>query len=292
MLLATRHRPPYRRTLLVLGRVSTLPTVWSHCLAGWLLGGGGAFIPFLLLTLGASCLYVAGMFLNDAFDAEFDRLHRKERPIPAGQITLDEVWQWGFGWLALGTVILVVLGNTTGAWVAILVICILLHDAIHKVIGFAPLLLAACRFFLYLVAASVADDGVTGLAIWSALALAMYVTGLGYLARHEGSKAAVPFWPAYLLLAPLLLSLLLNSGHYRLRALFLVVLLGLWLARSVRLTYWVADRNVSRSVSALTAGLVLVDLLAVGSGESLAISLLFGLLFVTTLLFRRFAPEG
>jgi 4-hydroxybenzoate polyprenyltransferase len=292
MLLAARHRPPYWRTLLVLGRVSTLPTIWSHCLAGWLLGGAGPLLPCLLLLLGASCLAIAGMFLNDAFDAEFDRLHRQERPIPAGLITLDEVWQWGFGWLALGTVLLVVLGSTTGAWVALLVLCILLHDAIHKVIAFAPLLLAACRFFLYLVAASVADDGVTGLVIWSALALAGYVTGLGYLARHEDSKAAVPFWPVSLLLAPPLLALLLNSGHYRLRALFLVVLAGLWVARSVRFTYWVTDRNVSRTLRALTAGLVLVDLLAVGSGEPLAISLLFGLLFVTALLFQRFAPEA
>ena len=29
------------RTLLVLGRVSNLPTVWSNCFAGWLLAGGG-----------------------------------------------------------------------------------------------------------------------------------------------------------------------------------------------------------------------------------------------------------
>ena len=31
----------YLRTLLVLGRASNLPTVWSNCLAGWLLGEGG-----------------------------------------------------------------------------------------------------------------------------------------------------------------------------------------------------------------------------------------------------------
>jgi hypothetical protein len=48
---------------------------------------------------------------------------------------------------------------------------------------------------------------------------------------------------------------------------------------------------VGRSVSALTAGLVLVDLLAVGAGEPLGISLVFGLLFIATLLFQRFAPE-
>src|SRR5438105_11549728 len=89
-------------TFLVLGRVSNLPTVWSNCLAGWWLGGGGNFgnLPFLLA--GATFLYVGGMFLNDAFDAEFDRRHRKERPIPSGMIALDSVWRWGLAWLALG----------------------------------------------------------------------------------------------------------------------------------------------------------------------------------------------
>ena len=292
MLLAPQHRLPHWHTLLVLGRVSTLPTVWSNCLAGWLLGGGGSLVAFGVLLLGASCLYIAGMFLNDAFDADFDRLHRQERPIPAGRITLDRVWQWGFGWLAFGTVLLVVLGSTTGAWVALLVLGILLHDAIHKVINFAPLLLAACRLLLYFVAASVADDGVTGMVIWSALALAMYVTGLGYLARHDRSKTAVPLWPIYLLLAPPVFALLVNSGGYRRRALFFILLAGLWIVQSVRLTYWVPDRNVSRSVSALLAGLVLVDLLVVGTGESLWVSLVFGMLFLTTLLFQRFAPEA
>ena len=64
------------RALLVLGRVSNLPTVWSNCLAGWLLGGGGEWGGFCWLCLGATALYVGGMYLNDAFDAEFDRVFR------------------------------------------------------------------------------------------------------------------------------------------------------------------------------------------------------------------------
>ena len=70
------------RALLVLGRVSNLPTVWSNCLAAWWLAGGGTVerLPFLLL--GATLLYTGGMFLNDAFDADFDNQYRKERPIP------------------------------------------------------------------------------------------------------------------------------------------------------------------------------------------------------------------
>ena len=72
------------RALLVLSRVSHLPTVWSNCLAGWWLGGGGNFAKLPLLFLGVSALYTGGMFLNDAFDADFDRQRRNNvqyRPV-------------------------------------------------------------------------------------------------------------------------------------------------------------------------------------------------------------------
>src|ERR1041385_7250592 len=163
MLLFTTTRPtPYWRTLLNLGRVSNLPTVWSNCLAGWLLGGGGSRWRLALVSLGGSCLYLGGMFLNDAFDVDFDRAYRKERPVPAGQIGLDAVWRWGFGWLGVGTVLLVLLGRTTGALTALLLLGIILYDAVHKHVGLSPLLMAGCRFFLYLVAASAAERGLSG----------------------------------------------------------------------------------------------------------------------------------
>src|SRR5437870_4696749 len=70
----------YLRALLILGRVSNLPTVWSNCLSGWWLGGGRHAEKLPFLFLGAALLYVGGMFLNDAFDAVFDRQYRPERP--------------------------------------------------------------------------------------------------------------------------------------------------------------------------------------------------------------------
>src|SRR5688500_10764621 len=94
----------YWRTLLVLGRVSNVPTVWSNCLAGWYLGGGGTVQGFLLLCLGTTALYIGGMYLNDAFDVEFDRVNRPERPIPSGLITVGEVWAYGLGLLLIGTI--------------------------------------------------------------------------------------------------------------------------------------------------------------------------------------------
>src|SRR5476649_102240 len=76
------------RTLLILGRVSNLPTVWSNLLAGWFLAGEGSSREFLFpLLLGSSFLYVGGMYLNDFCDADFDARYCPERPIPAGKIS-------------------------------------------------------------------------------------------------------------------------------------------------------------------------------------------------------------
>src|SRR5215211_3201920 len=92
----------YLRTLLLLGRVSNVPTVWSNCLAGWILAGTGAVDRLGWVCAGATFLYVAGMYLNDAFDATFDRQHRPERPVPSGAISVTAVWRWGILWLAVG----------------------------------------------------------------------------------------------------------------------------------------------------------------------------------------------
>src|SRR5690242_11311875 len=132
---------PRLRTLLVLGRVSNLPTVWSNCLAGWWLGGGENYSKLPFLFAGATLLYLGGMFLNDAFDAEFDRQYRKERPIPSGAITLRVVWRVGFALLAAGAGLLFVCGTLAGLLGLILALCIVLYDAIHKLITFSPVLM-------------------------------------------------------------------------------------------------------------------------------------------------------
>lgn len=291
MLLFTRIEPtPYWRTLLVLGRVSNLPTVWSNCLAGWLLGGGGTVWMLTVICLGATCLYIGGMFLNDAFDVEFDRQYRRERPIPSEQITLEEVWRWGFAWLGAGTVILVLLGKSTSVFATILLVCIVLYDAIHKLVAFSPLLMSACRFFLYVLAASAGRQGVSGFAVWAGFALAAYIIGLSYLARRESTGGALNFWPASLLAAPILLALLANTEHFRLPAHLLSAILGLWIARCLRHAFFAPDPNPGRSVAGLLAGIVLVDWLAVAGGQTIWTGIAFAFLFVTALIFQRFVP--
>ena len=277
------------RTLLLLGRTSNLPTVWSNCLAGWWLGGGGNVYRLLPLLVGATLLYLGGMFLNDAFDARFDAQHRRERPIPSGAIPVKAVWQIGFGMLAAGLVMLFYFGLTTGILGVLLVGCILLYDAVHKVITLSPILMAGCRFLLYVIAASTGVAGVTGWAVWCGLAMAAYIVGLSFLARKESTGAGANYWPVFFLLVPIYLAVLMNVNGYRSNAWLLSTVLGLWLARSLRCAFMAAERNIGRTVSNLLAGIVLVDLLAV-LDISRGFALIFIALFLLALLFQRFVP--
>jgi len=277
------------RTLLILGRVSNLPTVWSNCLAGWLLGGGGnlANIPFLFL--GVTLLYLGGMFLNDAFDTEFDRQHRKERPIPSGAISFQLVWRGGFGMLLFGNALLFAAGVTPGILGAVLALNILLYDAVHKAFIYSPIIMGGCRFLVYLVAAATGEFGVTGYAAWSGLALGAYVVGLSFVARRESLRGRPPYWPAALLAVPVVLALLLNAGAYRASATLVALILTLWVMRALRTTYWTQMPNVGRTVSALLAGIIFVDWLAIAHAPR-ELATAFIALFVAALLCQRYVP--
>lgn len=279
---------PRLRTLLVLGRASNLPTVWSNCLAGWWLGGHKNPGKLPLLFAGVTLLYVGGMYLNDVFDVNFDRQHRKERPIPSGAISFDTVWQLAVLCLVSGLACLFWAGTTAGKLGVFLVVCILLYDAVHKLITFSPHLMGACRFCVYLVAASIGGS-VTGWAIWCGLALASYIIGLSFLARRESARGPVQYWPMIFLATPIVLAFFMNSGEYRRSAALLSLILGLWMLRSLRSVLWSLDRQIGRAVSGLLAGIVFVDWLAVADApRNLGIAFLG--LFGAALLFQRFVP--
>lgn len=291
------------RTLLVLGRVSNLPTIWSNCLAGWALAGGAPLtgeirqmldqpLRFAVLCLGASLLYIGGMYLNDAFDDEFDRQHRRERPIPSGAIGPRAVWTIGFVWLIAGLACMFWLAQTnmtTAILAVLLAATIVLYDAVHKAFTLSPVLMAACRLLLVLMAASAARLGITGLTIWSALVLGLYIVGLSYLARHESLPGSIRYWPCIFLAAPLVLSSVVNRGEWKSQGMTLSIILLVWSLQALRFTYWVPEKNLGRTVTNLLAGIVLVDLLAVGASTP-QVAVLFGALFAITVVFQRLIP--
>ena len=98
-------------TLLKLGRVSNLPTVWTNTLAGILVAGGSwqnARIAIVIVAM--SLFYEGGMFLNDYFDREIDARERPERPIPSWEIAPATVAAIGSSLIAAGLVLLAFLG--------------------------------------------------------------------------------------------------------------------------------------------------------------------------------------
>lgn len=277
------------RALLILGRVSNLPTVWSNCFAGWWLSGGGSYLGLAQLCLAASYLYLGGMYLNDAFDAQFDSQHRPERPIPSGVISAATVWKMGFGWLALGFAFVLPFGLAAFVCALLLVLSILIYDAIHKLVAFAPVLMAACRFFLILLAAATARQGMTGHSLWVALVLAAYIVGLSYIARRESALGPLQYWPMLFLLAPVVLALLVNQGEPFVPALLLCAAAVVWMIRCLRYVIGSTQRNIGRCVSGLLAGIPLVDLLAAWDGSATT-AITFVALFGLSLLLQRFIP--
>jgi hypothetical protein len=279
---------PRLGTLLVLGRISNLPTVWSNCLAAWLLNGGGSWLVFLLLGSGATLLYVGGMFLNDAFDADFDRQFRSERPIPSGQITERDVWWFGGLLVFLGWLLLFLLGNTVALLALLLVAAIVLYDAVHKHTEVAPLLMALCRFLLYVVAGAATFQSINQPVLGHGLALAAYIVGVSLLARNESRSGRVTFLPLLFLLAPLVATIWINPSRNALAWLAFAGLLA-WLIRCGCDFLNRGKFNIGRTVSGLLAGIVLVDCASVPH-LTIGLAVTFLGLFFLALLLQRNIP--
>lgn len=275
------------KAVLALGRVSYLPTVWSNCLAGWWLAGGGppGLLPVLLLSV--SCLYLGGAFINDAADADYDRAFRRTRPIPAGAISPKAAGRWGLAWLVLGELGLLWLGRGPAGLGLMLILFMLLYNTLHRLVTFSPVLLGFCRFMVYVIAAASSADGVSGWALWCGLALGAYVTGLGLIARWRTTPNAVSYWPLLLLAIPAVLAMLMDTGHYRQDGVLLMAIQLLWTVRALRPTFWAAERNVDSTVADLVAGIAFVDWLAVADAPR-TIAAVFIACFLLTLALQRF----
>ncbi len=242
-----------------------------------------------MLCLGATFLYVGGMFLNDAFDANFDRDLRKERPIPSGAISEQEVWVLGFTWIVVGATCLFWMGKTTALFAALLVACILFYDWIHKKTILSPLPMAGCRLLLYLLAASTARNGINEIILWSASALAAYIIGLSYIAKSESAPGPIRFWPCIFLLVPILLKFSIGQPPLSKTLILFSLVLLFWILWNLRKIFLPGQKNIAAAVSGLLSVIVLVDLLAAEKVSS-EILVAFVFLFVSARIFQKFIP--
>ena len=261
------------RTALELGRVSNLPTVWSNCLAGAVLGGASWHTPALLVVaVAVSLMYLGGMFLNDAFDADWDAQHKPERPIVRGAASRQEVWTTGGILLAAGPLVMLSLhlfsegrDNTLAlAGSLLLAVAILAYDRVHKRVAYSPWLMGACRLLVY-ATAGLATGEMTPLLAAGGLALMAYIVGVTYAARAEHLNDPGSWWPLLLLASPALLAASLVPA--RPESVAVLGILLFWLMLRSRDLLPGPRQNVPAAVGGLLAGISLIDAsLLAGSG--------------------------
>ncbi len=83
--------------------LNSLITGLTVVVGGILVVDGDLFLLQLsLIGLSATCVAGGGNAINDAYDAEIDKLNRPLRPIPSGRIRNDQAFIWGFSWMMVG----------------------------------------------------------------------------------------------------------------------------------------------------------------------------------------------
>ncbi|TWB34574.1 UbiA family prenyltransferase [Nitrospirillum pindoramense] len=285
------------RAVLILGRVSNLPTVLSNALAGIILSGGAPEIgpaDAARALLALVLFYIGGMYLNDAMDVEIDARERPGRPIPKGDASRAAVFTAGFALLGLGLALAAAAGPRAGVAAGALVGAILLYDWIHKRTAAAPLVMGLCRLLCYGTAAAMAGGRLDAPGLWiGGTGLFCLVVGLTYAARQEAYDRLGAAWPLAVLAMPLIIAIgaaLTGQGAVPL-ALALSLALGLACAAGLRRFFRRAPGDVPRAVALLIAAIALYDAaLIAAAGGDVAVVAVAVLCFPLTLILQRVIP--
>ncbi|MEN1679966.1 MAG: UbiA family prenyltransferase [Planctomycetota bacterium] len=190
------------RAVAELLRVSNVLTAVADVWMGMIVATGAMPDWRVAAPLTAACvlIYLAGMVLNDAFDAPRDAIERPTRPIPSGRISRTTAAWLGAALMKLGLAcgaVAAFVSQASASLLAIAVLCVLvlLYDSRLKATPFGPPVMGLCRGanaaagLLVMVPLAVAPKSFTPLPPDQAGAivfgLTMYFMGLTYFARNE-----------------------------------------------------------------------------------------------------------
>jgi len=259
-----------------------------------MLAGGSALdsrLPLLLIAL--SLFYVAGMFLNDAFDREFDARSRPDRPIPSGQITARAVFASGYAMMGAALLLLIVAGYAYAAGTgwrapasgAALGAAIVFYDSYHKNNPLSPVLMGACRVLVYLTAALAIANQLPPSLWLAALVLLSYLIGLTYTAKREHLNELGSVWPLAALAVPLVYGVVL-ALRVPLVWPFLLIFAA-WVLYALSLLRRRAKGDVPRAVVSLIAGISLLDAMILCGAGAAVLAIVAVVAFALTLAMQR-----
>lgn len=271
-----------------LARASNLPTVASNVLCACLLSGQFSLSICVGAIIAACLLYTGGMYLNDWSDANYDRQHRPERPIPAQQISRKAVGLWTIAYLALAAGISCLMNPAGLLWLGLLLAAIVAYDLHHKNNAYSPLLMAACRALLYPWTASLHSASLSAVILIAALGAFSYTLALTWIARAPSLFKQRPIPMSALIALPAILWLAYTKGHLSIGIAAVLLGFALWCAYSLSGLYR-SPMDVGFTIQNLIAGLCAVDLMAISFYDflSLTSALCFGALLISTVLFQQ-----
>jgi 4-hydroxybenzoate polyprenyltransferase len=156
-----------------------------------------------LLVASSALLYLAGMVLNDYYDADADALERPERPVPSGRISPHAAARLGWGLLWAGVAVaglaaLVAKSPAPFFFATMLGYFIYLYDRLHEHLILAPLLMGFCRFLNVLLGMSLlaASSEMPTPVPWTsthfaiAAGIGVYIAGVTIFARTEATSSS------------------------------------------------------------------------------------------------------
>jgi 4-hydroxybenzoate polyprenyltransferase len=288
---AAAAQMPSLSTLLRLGRISNVPTIWTNVLAGSIIAGGaGHSDRVALIAMAMTAFYVGGMYLNDFFDRAIDARDRPGRPINAGEIRASSVMLIGFGLLAVGIALMIAFGLGAILCGFLLAGVIVLYDVWHKGNRLSPVVMGLCRALVYIGTGVAIAGGISNATIIGAAALACHVAGITYAAKQESLDRVGNLWPLVLLAVPLIAALPVLFDRWTTVAAFVLLLAAD--ATAIRLLVKRPSPGaVPLAVSGLIAAICLVDALAIAvAGGGMVIVAICALGYPLTRLFQKSIP--
>lgn len=144
---------------------------------------------FAAILVGASLMYIGGMYLNDYCDADFDQRHRPERPIPAGKIGRQSVIRAATFMNLIGLLWIGMAGIGPFGYALLLAALIVVYNVTHKKTMYAPLLMAGCRGCLYLITGAATNSGIHGPVVGASVAMVTYICAVSILAKSESTAS-------------------------------------------------------------------------------------------------------
>ncbi|HEX6955463.1 MAG TPA: UbiA family prenyltransferase [Agromyces sp.] len=178
------------RSFLQLVRAPAGLTVVGDATSGMAAAGRTGLVPRLGLPAASVLLYWGGMALNDAADADLDRVERPERPIPSGRITRRGAVGVAGALTVAGLAVAWLTGGRSSLAVAVpLAASVWTYDLVAKRGWTGPLVMGACRGLDVLLGAG--RDGAAA-AARPALVMAGHTASVTALSRGEvhGARSA------------------------------------------------------------------------------------------------------